>query len=123
MQSAAVVEHISAVAHYCFAERWLRDRRDIGRIEPDSGGMRSLPRRVRTRVAYSLYWGGYAASFIIGVPLTLLFAWVPTDHAVGHGLADGACEASVEANRLAAKIKGTTSSLPRSLMLLEAASA
>ena len=121
MQSAAVVEHIAAVAHYCFAERWLRDRRDIGRIEPDSGGARSLPRRVRTRVAYGLYWGGYASSFILGVPLAFLFRWVPTDHAIGHGLTDGTREGSVDANVLAAKIKGTTSSVPRSLMLIEAA--
>ena len=121
MESAAVVEHISAVAHYCFAERWLRDRRDIGRIEPDPGSARSLPRRVRMRVADGLYWGGYASSFILGVPLAFLFRWVPTDHAIGHGLADGTREGSSDANRLAANIKGTTSGVPRSLMLIEAA--
>jgi hypothetical protein len=121
MESAAVVEHICAVANYCFAERWLRVRRDIGRIEPDPGGARSLPHRVRTRVAYGLYWGGYATSFILGMPLAFLFRWVPTDHAIGHGLADGTRHGSVDANRLAAKIKGTTSSVPHSLMLIEAA--
>jgi hypothetical protein len=120
MESAAVVEHISGVAHYCFAERWLRDRRGIDRIAPDPGGARSLPRRVRTRVASGLYWAGYAPSFILGVPLALLFRWVPTDHAIGHGLADGGRDGGARADRLAAKIKGT-GSVPRSLMLIEAA--
>ena len=72
-------------------------------------------------MAHDLYWGGFGASFILGIPLTWLFRWVPTDHAIGHGLADGSRDGRDEANRKAANLKGTDIGVPRSLMLTETA--
>ncbi len=121
MHSAAVAEHTAAVAKYCFAERWLRDRRGIARIEADTSLARSLVRRGRARIAHNLYWGSLGAAFIVGVPLAVLFRWVPTDHAIGHGLAHGTREARDGANRLAARVKGAPLAVPRPEMIIESA--
>jgi len=121
MHSAATIEHTAAVAKYCFAERWLRQRHRIARIEPDEGHARSLVRRARSRMANSAYWGSFGAGFVLSVPFAWLLRRVPTDNVVMHGLAHGRLDGQETARRAVAKLKGTAVAESRAQLILDAA--
>ena len=61
------------------------------------------------------------ATFIVGVPLTLLLRWVPTDHAIGHGIAHGSRQGRETANRLVARVKRSPETVDHSEIVIESA--
>jgi len=121
MHSASTIEHTAAVAKYCFAERWLRHRRRIARIEPDPEHARSFIRRARARTANSIYWGSFGAGFVLSVPFAWLFRRVPTDNVVVQGIVHGQQDGQEKARHAAARLKGSAVPESRAQMILDAA--
>lgn len=123
MHAAALTEHTAAVAKFCFAERWLRQRGRLERIEPDPKRARSVVGRTRARVANNVYWGAFGISFLVAVPVAWMFSWVPTDNVVFHGLQEGRDDACRDVDRLVGKIKGNAPHVSRAQMLIDVAGA
>jgi len=105
IESARMTQQISEISRFTFQERWLRFNDKVTRIVPDRKYARSLPRRVTAQVASGIYWTGFAVTFLISVPTVLLLGWIPRDHALGHGLADGSLDANQDVKHLLSKIK------------------
>jgi hypothetical protein len=107
VESARLTQQVAAISRFTFQERWLRANGKVERVAPDSHYARLLPRRVADTLASGIYWTGFAATFLISVPTVLLFGWVPRDHALGQGLADGSLDANQDVEDVLSKIKGT----------------
>jgi hypothetical protein len=119
MHSAALTEHTAAIAKFCFEERWLRQRRQIDRIQPDPKLARSLVGRMRARVANNIYWGAFGVSFLVCVPLVLAFRWMPTGNVLFQGLERGRNDACRDVERLVEKFKGESAAEPHAQVLME----
>lgn len=104
-ESARSTQQLVKIARFMFQERWLRENGKVTRIAPDPHFARFLPRRVAEQVSSAVYWASFGATFLIAVPAVFLLRWIPADHSVGHGLADGGRAASQDVNRLVSRFR------------------
>lgn len=103
-ESARLTQQVVQIARFTFQERWLRANRKVKRIAPDRAYARSLPKRVTGQIASAMYWTSFGVTFLASVPTIFLFGWIPRNHAVGHGLADGCRAAGHDVQRLISKV-------------------
>jgi len=89
IHDAALMQFVGDVARFSFQERWLRKQGKVTRIQPVAALARPARQRVHDGLAAHVYWACFAASFLIVYPPLLLASLVPTDNALGHGLANG----------------------------------
>ncbi|MSR56384.1 MAG: hypothetical protein EXS05_01765 [Planctomycetaceae bacterium] len=104
-ESARLTQQVVQISRFTFQERWLRSNHNHTRIPPDRAYARSLPKRVAGQVASALYWTSFGATFLISVPTIALFGWIPGNHAVGRGFADGCHAAGQDVQRLLPKTR------------------
>jgi hypothetical protein len=108
MQFATMTQHVARVAKFTFQERWLRVNGKLTlRIEPERRLARTWLKRAGAGVVVPAYWATFGVSFLISVPVVWMFRFVPTNHALGHGMAAGKQAASHDVERLLSAIKGT----------------
>jgi hypothetical protein len=89
VHDAAFAHHVAEVAKYCYQARWLRRQGKIERVE-------ALPQFARSRLAllgesvsHGVYWGCFTLSLMVSYPPLLLCNLIPSNNALGRGLADG----------------------------------
>jgi hypothetical protein len=118
LQFATTTQHVARVAKFTFQERWLRlNGKVVDRIPPERSLARPWLKRAGVGVAASGYWATFGVSFLVSVPFVWLFRFVPTNHALGQGMAAGRGAASNDAERLISKVKGAAAVEPQEVSL------
>ena len=105
LQFATTTQHVARVAKFTFQERWLRMNGKLeDRIPPERTFARAWMKRAGTGACTSAYWATFGVSFLVSVPVVWLFRFLPTNHALGHGIAAGSCAASHDAVHVIEKV-------------------
>ncbi len=107
MQFATMTQHVARIAQFTFQERWLRLNGKLAdRIPPERALARPWVKRAATTVGASAYWATFGVSFLVSVPVLWLFRFVPTNHALGRGMAAGSRAAAYDVELAMSAIKG-----------------
>ncbi|MFN0051644.1 MAG: EcsC family protein [Planctomycetales bacterium] len=113
LQFATMTQHVARIAKFTFQERWLRaNGRLETRIAPDREYARSWARRVGANAASAMYWSTFGLSFLASVPALWMFRFVPKNHALGRGIADGRRVAVQDAVQLVERLHHQAEAAP-----------